>query len=202
MSPPPRRRVLQLAAGALVATAGCSDETTSDEPPDPDAYEYVEDPEHESVRAAGTEPVVSIEPLMTSSAEGLPAFDWELFVTETGASELRFQREPAGIEAARSFLEATRFDEESLFVLQETVPECRTIELPRLRREPSERVPEPDFCIRLRPPDVPCSEGAEDTEVHLVRLPVGLDDRPSEYGFSSGSDCDPPPTQDDGGDGR
>lgn len=196
MSALPRRRVLQLAAGALVATAGCSDETTSEGPPDPEELEYVEDPEHESARATGVEPVVSHP---DQNADG---FNWELFVWESSASELTFEREPDGLDAARSFVEATRFDEETLFVLQETVPQCRTMELPRLRRKPEERVPEPDFCTRLRPPDVACSVDAEDTEVHLVRLPVGLEEPPSSYGFSSGGDCDPPPTRDGGGDGR
>jgi hypothetical protein len=200
MTDPSRRRVLQLGVGALVATAGCSDETTGGGPPE--EYVYVEDPQWISVRASGTEPVVS-RPDEEEEEEG-SRFDWTLLLSESSASELTFRREPDGVEAARSFVDETRFDEETLFIYQTTVPQCYTKKLPHLSREPSKRVPRPYFCMRLRPPDVACSADAEDTEVHFVRLPVGLDDRPRSYGFSSGGDCDPRrgPSTDDGGDGQ
>ncbi|PSP92417.1 hypothetical protein BRC84_06080 [Halobacteriales archaeon QS_1_68_44] len=198
MLDPSRRRVLQLGVGALVATAGCSDETTGDGPPE--EYVYVEDPQWVSVRAGGTEPVVS----HPDEEEKESRVDWTLLLSESSASELTFRREPDGVEAARSFVDGTRFDEETLFVYQTTVRQCYTKELPYLSREPSKRVPRPGFCTRLRPPDVACSVDAEDTEVHFVRLPVGLEDRPRSYGFDSGGDCDPRqgPLTDDRGDGE
>ncbi len=189
-----RRRLLQLGVGALAATAGCSAATTGDGPSE--EYVYVEDPEWESVRAGGTEPVVS------HPNERLSEIGYALFVTESTASKLTFRREPDGVEAARSFLEATRFDEETLFVRHDTVRQCYRREPFRLGREPSERVPRPAFCTRLRPPDVSCSKDAEDTAVHLVRLPVGLEDPPNSYGFTDSSDCDRGPTPRGGGDGQ
>ena len=187
-----RRQALQLCVGTFAATTGCAGETERDGPPDPAESEYTTDAESVSLRASGPDPVLSYP-------DGEEPEFFELLVTESGAADLTFDREPDGTAAARSFVEATQFDAESLFAAQDRIDECHTTELAYLQQGSDDELPRPRFCRRTRPPDAECSVDAVDTQVAFVRIPTALDDPPRSYGYGSGGSCEPPRAGTEGG---
>ncbi|WP_336024063.1 hypothetical protein [Halobellus salinisoli] len=203
---PSRRRLLQSAAALLGASAlaGCGGSSSSssgtaragpDANPPKDA---LTDPTHVSLRNSELASIVrdaeseTEEP--TAGADGeTPRFDrWqhELVADAERAESLTFA-DVDGVDEARSLLEETDFESESIYVEGHAVEECYERQLCWVRWTDSEI--ETDYARVLRDADVACEADAKDFVTNLIRIPAALDpDDIRSYGSSGGGRCRTP----------
>lgn len=193
-----RRAALQTVAtaGALLL-AGCAGETSRSrevpsrgEPVADVEVTFARDVNGESIVAPDDEPDTSTE-AGHRDREGNRAIDSvEFLVDTTDRDELTFSESAAG-EELRSFVDATDFSTESIYLLERSLEECYTLALVNVVREDDGGI-SADFCRELRPADIACAAGSLDTVGVAIRLPFA-DDQPSGLGTGMSSRCKPEP---------
>jgi len=189
MSPTRRSLLGSAALGVLGTFAGCSGAS---------------DPESASVRrqASGTDPDPTVlKPrnpdgdriLLDGSevdGEGEPiSVGRELVTSAERASDLLVAEGVADAdrERIRSFLDATDYDAETVYVSPAGVRSCERLHIESVSWEPG-RV-DYEYCRELRPPDETCVADAWVTLGLFFRLPVALDGRITGSGSSGRSPC-------------
>lgn len=192
-----RRRVLGAGAAAVAALlAGCSDGTARDPPEDerrgpPD--DAITDPAIETLRADGDEPIVR-----PPDEESPPSL---LFLTDAeSAAAVEFDREPAGTDDVRAFLEETDYEEETVVVSQEPVGECYERRFDYLVADEDDF--DLEFCGVMRPATVACEVGREEMQSTFVRVPYPYDQPPTTAGVGEGSSCRSAVPDEDDAEGR
>lgn len=93
----------------------------------------------------------------------------------------------ADAESARAFLEATDFDEETVYITGRGIRSCYRLRVQSVSWEP--RDVEYEYCRELRPPDVRCVADRWESLGLLFRLPAALDMRVTGGGSSGRSQC-------------
>ncbi|WP_254769112.1 hypothetical protein [Salinilacihabitans rarus] len=180
----PRRRVLGAGAAAVAALlAGCSDVSTRDPPEDegrgpPD--DAITDPAIETLRADGDEPIVR------PPDEEAPRSPFFLTDAESAAA-VEFDREPAGTDDARAFLEEADYDDETVVVYQGPVDECFERRVDYLVATEDDF--DLEFCWVMRPATVACEAGRQETQSTFVRVPYPYDQPPTTASVGEGSSC-------------
>ncbi|MEZ3165456.1 hypothetical protein ABNG03_15960 [Halorubrum sp. RMP-47] len=189
MSPTRRALLGSAALGVLGTFAGCSGAS---------------DPGAESVRrqASGTDPDPTVlKPrnpdgdriLLDGSevdSEGKPISVGRELVTSAERADDLFAAEgvaDADRERIRSFLDATDYDAETVYVSPAGIRSCEQIHIESVSWEP-ERV-DYEYCRELRPPDEACETDTWVTLGLFFRLPVALDGRITGAGSSGRSPC-------------
>lgn len=176
-----RRRALHaLATSATVTLAGCSSESGFSAEPEP-----------------GWSPRSQVTDFTTRTVrdpEGDPLLWWgegpedpnqarrgRIYVTSTeDLSELTFAPESEAAEELNAFVTQTDFETNSVSLHSRIIPECDTVRVLSVGREPDGY--HTSFCSEPRPATTECEAGAEDTVVVAIRLPF-----PGENISSSGS---------------
>ena len=197
-----RRRALRTVATAgSLALAGCSGESSRSNDPPPERGEPVPDLEVRFVRDTdGGSPFDTDDESASTSTDDPDAVthSFEYLTDRDEFDDLTFPSTTPAAEL-RSFVDATDFEAESVYLLERAIGECYRANLVAVYRE-SDGV-DVDFCEALRPADVDCSAEAEDAVGVAIRLPF-----PGEEFNSLGSgwsgDCDRRPiVAREGGDG-
>ncbi|MFB6196314.1 MAG: hypothetical protein ABEI80_09090 [Haloplanus sp.] len=183
-----RRDALRAVAttGTLLA-AGCSTSDTGpiDAPP---PRRRVTDFESVLARNARGNPLVVPAPVDGDEA-GERRQDHSLMEHLTATAdveEFRF-RADAGAADLASFVNATDFASQSVYLLQRSIGECYRTRLVGVYRE-GDGV-DAEFCRDLRPADVDCDTDTEDTVAVAIRLPFAGDDFNS-IGSGWSGDCE------------
>lgn len=206
MVPTTRRRLLSGAAAALAALAGCSDSSrdTSNSAPAENPENVETHPETHVLRASDEE-VVSWLPregrgeTETTDADGTETPPDHprrraLVPDEATASRLRFA-EVEGVEDARQFVEATDFDDETVYFETHSVRECYELELCYVTWSATEI--DTQYGSYYRDAEVACEPGREREEATawFIRVPDDLDpDRVTSHGSGwSSNGCHRPP---------
>lgn len=178
------------ATGALVL-AGCAGEASHPasvpsvgEPVADPAVRFARDVDGEALFSVGDDPVES-----PSDRRPRPAAV-EFLADGRDREEVTFHETDAGA-ALRAFVDATDFASEAVYLLEQPIGECWTLALVSVVRE-SEGGISADFCQQLRPADVACSAGTDDTVGVAIRLPFD-GDRTSGLGTGMSSRCGPRP---------
>ena len=177
-----RRRALRtVAAAGSLALAGCSGEASHSTDPPPDRGEPVSDYQVRFVRETDGDRLFE-----TDDGSGDVPHEMEYLTGEDERDDLAFRSTTAATEL-RSFVDATDFEAESVFLLQRSIGECYQANLVTVYRE-SDGV-DAGFCQELRPADVDCSAEAEDTVGVAIRLPF-TGDGFNSVGSGWSGDCD------------
>ena len=159
------------------------------------------DPPRVTLRGSGMEPnVVSETPTETASSDDDQSDrdridDWAHYLVSNAedASALTFA-DVDGAADARSFLDATDFSSQTIYVERHLVDECFRQRLCWARW--TENNIETDYARILRDADVACEANAQVAVTYLIRLPVTLE--PGQINsYSSGSGGGPCPRPDD-----
>ncbi|ELZ29931.1 hypothetical protein C474_12881 [Halogeometricum pallidum JCM 14848] len=187
--PSTRRRFLLGAAATLLAgLAGCNGEAygTSTASDESNRFDAGPVPEHHTLRNAGNEPPVWFaDSDAASTAERGTVSDrmreTRGFVAdEATADRLRFA-DVDGADAVREFVAATDFENETVYVETESIPECRTLSLCGVSWTDSSI--HTDYGLTYRDADVACEADARDGVSTLIRVPEALDpDAVNSYG--------------------
>lgn len=88
------------------------------------------------------------------------------------------------IESTRAFLEATDFDEETVYVTERRIESCERYRLDAVRWEPGRMYFE--YCTGLRPPDERCQADTMERVGLFVRVPAALERSITSEGASGG----------------
>jgi len=194
-----RRALLQGAAALSLGLAGCSGATSSSTTVTASnrltGENAVLEPDHVALRTPENAPIVWFDDELPESPESTPDDRHRISDAEEGliaddadAAELRFA-DVDGTDDARTFVEETDFDTETLVLETTRVPECYRLELCGATWSATDY--HTYYGRVLRPADVACSTDAWDRVAHLIRLPAALD--PSEItgrgSGTSGSGC-------------
>ncbi|SFG91287.1 hypothetical protein SAMN04488063_3266 [Halopelagius inordinatus] len=197
MCPLTRRRALRGVVGSLAFLAGCSGEdsnggasawpTTSR----PNA-ETVTDPDAAVVRLSGEESAVWREAEGTDENPRRTRLGNEFLTDARAADSLSFAADAENVAEARSFLDSTDYDAETVYVEQTAVGECFRRELCSVRWTDTEI--RTRYARRFRDVDASCETDARDTVAWFIRVPDTIDpDAIDGYGSRYGSDgCRPP----------
>ncbi|QLG62536.1 hypothetical protein [Halorarum salinum] len=199
MVPITRRDALRGAAALLPLAAGCNGtefDSPSRTPTERRGPENVEtDPELATLRGPGERAVVWFADGRTATdGDGPPeSYHPQGFVADGERVDATRFADVDGAGAAREFLEATDFDEETVYVDQSRIGECYRRELCYVGWSATEI--RTDYGRVLRDVDVACETDTYDTVATLVRIPDVVDpDQVSGYGSgSSFSGCRLPP---------
>lgn len=194
MVPHTRRRLLQGAAALAAGLAGCngsSSGVSSSNHPD-DAENLETDPEGYALRNADNAPVAWFASSETSTAPPTTEREPRISERETGlvataerASRLRFA-DVDGVDGARSFVEETDFDRETVLLETRLVRECFRLDLCAITWSATSY--HTYFGRTYRPADVACRTDANDRVAQLVRIPDTLDpDAVTSHGSGSTS---------------
>jgi hypothetical protein len=188
MSPLSRRRLLRAAASvALAGVAGCGGDR-----PAPTATPAVDRPTVDydavTVRDPDGDSFVRYEDRQGESESD--RYTDALVSTADDADRVTFTRDVAGVAEARTFLAETAFGREVVYVSEQPVGECRTLQVDAVSTEGDSF--DLDFCAPLRPADVACSVDRRDVVAAFVRFPFGADS-PSSYTVGHGGSCREPP---------
>lgn len=197
MVPLTRRRLLQGVAGLATALSGCSaSESRSTSVPSRERPENVEStPEHVFVRHSADTPPVWFADDDASSTPG----DQPRRVRSRGfvasaetASKLRYA-DADGAAGARSFVDGTDFDEETLYLESRSVGECFELRLCYLTW--SRQDIHTQYSSSYRDADVRCDAEARDNTSCLIRVPDVLEPEQVTSGGSgwSSNGCRYPP---------
>jgi hypothetical protein len=190
---PSRRRLLQCIAAAACGVAGCAGQNDTDEgtptvPADtPERGQTV--PPHVTVRRSDSDsPPVQLLPDGADSGDGEQPDRTRqrgLITTDGDAGRIRVVDDAEGATAARSFLQATSFDEETIYLDFHPVQACFRLELCHVRW--SETDIETRYGEVIREADVECRADRRHGVSTLVRIPAALDaDSVSGYGSGVG----------------
>lgn len=175
-----RRALYALATGTTVTLAGCSGESGFSAEPDPgwNPRSQVTDFTMRKVRDAGDEPLFWRD---ERPEDHNRARRGRIYVTSTDdLSELTFAPESEAAAEVNGFVTSTDFEAGSVSLHSRTIPECDTVRLLSVGREPEGYYT--SFCSEPRPAAVECDAEAEDTVAIAIRLPF-----PGDNVSSSGS---------------
>lgn len=187
-----RRRTLSaLSSGLAVALAGC--ETGEKPAPPPDAADdgerrLLEDYESKHVRNADAAVLYTRrETLPSPDAAGQTALRSSDHLTSRAAfEELTFGSVPEARQL-RSFVDATDFETQSVYLFATTADACHEIRIQSMTRDP-DGDPQGNFCEARRPADVTCSTDDTDSVGIAVRIPFD-GDRSGGHGTGMSSSC-------------
>lgn len=179
--PSTRRSFLRAALpAAAVGLAGCSSDTgvRTDER---ERSGTVSDPAVHQTRNPAREPVVT-------DPDG-DRVDRELIGDRARIDRLEFAPgvPDAAVDPARSFLEATDFSAQTLYVTHRLVQSCHRLRVRSVSWEP--RRVEFEYCEELRPPDERCTADARETLALFFRLPAVVDTEVTGSGASGRRPC-------------
>jgi len=227
MVPSTRRRLLRgVAAGLLGVLAGCSGPSTSSvgasaddsDPGERQPENVARDPDRVSLRNTGgeSEPAAWLaDPYESAAVDGDGDDDGDdgdddasnprdrgrehgFVASAETAARVRFADGVDGADAARSFLDATDYGTETIYLEQRPVRECLRMELCYVTWSATEI--ETQYGGYYRDADVACEVDARDVVAWLVRIPDALDpDSVTSHGsgWSSGGCHYPPPLRED-----
>ncbi|WP_254841382.1 hypothetical protein [Natronomonas marina] len=206
MVPPTRRRLLQAATAVTAGLAGCSalsgEESTAtrtvseDDGPRPPNGGSESDPDTVLVRADTRYPPVRIpdgdgEPTDPARLERFhPRLKHEIVDSASRAEKLTVA-DGVDAEPVSSFVSATDFDSETLYLESSTVEACFRLQLCSISWSTDEI--RTDYAQQVRPYDDRCAADEYVFESRLVRIPAALDrDEVNSYGSSVGGSgrCD------------
>ncbi len=199
MVPPTRRHLLQTAVAVTAGLAGCgqllageessSSRSVSDGPDATVSGENREtDPDIALVRTGGDSPPIRM-PDDDEASSGSDRWARQsrhrshvIIDTRSRAQELIIEDIPDA-ESVSSFLSATDFEAETLYLETISVQECFRLELCSTSWSTDEV--RTDYVRRTRPYDERCSADAKVLESRLIRIPASLDtDEVNSYGSS------------------
>jgi hypothetical protein len=202
-----RRRLLQAVTALTAGLAGCggfsgstsrSDAVADGERDPPDSNSETDPPQLVARAATERPPLRLADPDENGTDEGDPERrlgprdDYAVIDSRETADRLTLADGVTveGNDDLASFLEATAFDEETLYLQTNAVQGCFRLELCWVSWGPREI--ETDYARTLLPYDEACTVDAQFYESRLIRLPVALDaDEVNSYGTSIGSgSCD------------
>lgn len=176
---PSRRELLAtLGSGAAAALAGCGGDSASStrsvgggERPE----NLETDPEHASFRVPDGERGVRVETTGNGGDGDVPAatFPGRRIVASAKAAKQLVFADADGAAAAKTFLEGTDFESETVFLTQVGIGECYDVELCSVSWR-SDHITT-NFARLLRPADVACDADADTLVVMLIRIPAVLD---------------------------
>lgn len=195
MVPCTRRRALHGAAGLLTALAGCSGSSSgSDRAGGPVTAENVEmEPERLDLRNPQDNPAAWIRPEDAQERTSTPTDadhryrEYGLIATREKADRIAFA-DIDGIDSAKTFVDETDFETETLLLEPDRIGECFTLKLCYITWSATEYH---TYYARLyRDVDVACSTENHDRVAHFIRIPDTLDPekvRGSGSGTTSGT---------------
>lgn len=199
MGPLTRRHALHGAVALLAGFAGCSGSAsmsssstaTAEAPGNPGNSETA--PDHYMLRGATNDPLVRTADETEDTDDDRPEerrWRHELVASADAANSLTVT-DVDGAVGARSFLDDTDFETETIYVEERAIGECWELELCHVQWG-AERV-ETDYGRQLRPVDAACSADEKVTVATFIRIPTALDpDAVNQYGSGmSGSGCRP-----------
>jgi len=184
-----RRRALR-AAAATVSTAvlaGCVDDSEPTRGQRRDRGEPVTDYETTTVREEDVFPPFWLEAYDDPADRPSRPVGDALVAEPLADAAITFDTDADPGAALRSFVAATEFDRECVYLYSTTVRGCQTVELSGVRRR-SESVGV-SLCQRLRQPDVACERDAEHTLGLAARLPFPGDEV-NARAVTGGGHCD------------
>lgn len=205
MVPPTRRALLHGAAGLTTALAGCSgllggeDESTrtipADEPDDGPESGSVTDPETLQVRVDTDRPPIWLAE-SNGDADGRPTASererWRdaIIVDESARIDRIGVAETVDRNRVESFLAATDFETETVYIEMGAVEACFRLEFCQVSWTPTEL--STDYARRSRPYTERCAVDEWVIEAWLIRIPDAIDaDDVNGYSSSTGSGaCD------------
>lgn len=193
-----RRRLLQVATAAAGGFAGCgrltgdavrssSSSSASDETTIPDGNTET-DPSAVLIRGDSDRPLIRLGDADTSDSEPFhpdrsPHLTNDIVDTESKGRQLTVADGEDGKHVS-SFVSATDFDSETLYLESRWVRECFRLQLCSISWEPS-RV-RTHYVRTLRPYDERCTVDAHVVETRLIRFPAALEEASvSGYGSST-----------------
>lgn len=185
-----RRDALRtVAGGGALLLAGCSGEASRSREV-PSHGDPVSDVEARFARDVDGDPLYwHAEDTPPEDRDGGRLAGPPEYLTEAeDRDELSFSGTPPG-EELRSFVDATDFGAESVYLIQLRLGECYRLGLVQVVREADGGV-SADFCRELRAADAPCSAGAHDVVGVAVRLPFA-GDQSGGLGTGMSSRCSP-----------
>ncbi|UIP00271.1 hypothetical protein Hbl1158_02570 [Halobaculum sp. CBA1158] len=185
-----RRRALIGGVAALATLAGCNgsdsagDRATPTEP-SRDPFDPESVPPHRRLRAGSDDPLVWLPDPDGTEADVEPVRRRPTFLTSREQVErLRFA-DAEGVAAARTFLEETAFDSETIFLERYPVRRCYELQLCDVSWTETEI--DTQFGRVLRDADAACDPDDRDSTAWLIRIPEALDpDRITGYGSGVG----------------
>lgn len=201
MVPTTRRRLLHATAAGLSALAGCGGSTRDDEPRPTERQpaNAERNPETHVLRRAADEPAAWLRPADATTERDGPttrppenARPRGLVASADAADRLGFA-DGDGVEDARRFVDATRFDRETLYLETRRVGACFRPELCYVAW--SETRVETQFGRYYWDADVACEVDDRDATAWLIRIPDTLDpEQVRRYGSGGSSrGCRDPP---------
>ena len=198
MVPPTRRHLLQTATAVAAGLAGCGGLTGEESSSSHSASEGTgttisngnreTDPEVVLLRTGGDSPPIRLE---DGDEQPTGSDRWSrqshrhshAIVDSRSRAEKLFVADIPDAESVSSFLSATDFDAETLYLETIGVAECFRLELCSTSWAAGEV--QTDYVRQNRPYDERCSADAEVLESRLIRTPASLDaDEVNSYGSS------------------
>lgn len=210
MAPHTRRRFLHVAAAAAAGLAGCgrlsgdgaqcTPTATPAARPNRSASGSWTVPPTVLVRAGtALPPIRLVDPDREETESPYPDrhhLRWGHAIVDTQSRAERLTVadgvEDGDANSVSSFVDATDFDSETLYLESNRVEECFRLKLCRVSWQPTEI--DTDYTRQLRPYDERCDADEHVFESRLIRLPVTLDEEDvTSYGSSIGGSgrCEP-----------
>ncbi|MFC4541661.1 hypothetical protein ACFO5R_06950 [Halosolutus amylolyticus] len=112
-------------------------------------------------------------------------YDVAFVVTDDEAADVRIDSDDA--DAARSFLEATDFETESVVIEQRPIDDCYRRHLLSVQARPDEF--RTQYCRSLKSPTTPCEADLTVMEAIFVRVQQAYDDSPSSRASGESASC-------------
>jgi len=189
MSPLSRRCVLAATGSISAVIAGCSgsesgsvdNATEGGEPLPSDEFDVV------TLRSDDDERFVypSDEPPSSDDHVGPDNRSVEFVLSTQEASDLEIDAPET--EEARSFLDATDFDSESIIIEQRSIDDCYRRHLLSVQAR-SERI-RTQYCRRLKPATAPCEADLTVMKAVFIRVQHAYDERPSRRSSGEHTSC-------------
>ncbi|MDQ2048896.1 hypothetical protein RBH26_00190 [Natronolimnohabitans sp. A-GB9] len=192
-----RRRLLAAGGSLSAVIAGCTGFSESEsiehnvteggEPMPSDEYESL------TLRADGAEPFVypDGEPPEDGEKTGSRPYERsvEFVLSDDEASAIRIDADDEDVDDARTFLEATDFETESVVIDQREIEDCYRRHLLSVQANPDEF--RTQFCQSLKAPTTPCEADVTVMEAVFVRVQRAYEAAPSSRASSESRSCPP-----------
>lgn len=191
-----RRRLLHVVAALLPVFAGCNGQRRESPPTATPGVPPTVDYDALVIRNPAGESFVSYGGA-DADADGGDAFVDELLTTAADAGRVSFSPGVDGVDEARAFLDATDFERDAVFVMEQPVAECRALDVNYVTTTADSF--DIEFCTPLRPADVDCRADRRDVAAAVVRFRLSTDSVTS-YSVGGGRSCRRPPREGPGGD--